>query len=134
MLSEEFELNRIFTVNPKAKIRRNWMQLKMTFPPFCSSAGWGRDCNQCCHLLPKPLAPVGDAPFLQLLVRQLRSQGIRDLVMCTGHLADQVGRGIRRRSQMGRCDSLFEGIAPARNGWCGEIRGMPSVRKLRISW
>lgn len=39
---------------------------------------------------PKPLAPVGDAPFLQLLVRQLRSQGIRRLVMCTGYLADQV--------------------------------------------
>jgi NDP-sugar pyrophosphorylase family protein len=39
---------------------------------------------------PKPLAPVGDAPFLQLLVRQLRSQGIRRLVMCTGHLAEQV--------------------------------------------
>jgi D-glycero-alpha-D-manno-heptose 1-phosphate guanylyltransferase len=39
---------------------------------------------------PKPLALVGNAPFLQLLVRQLRSQGIRHLVMCTGHLADQV--------------------------------------------
>jgi len=39
---------------------------------------------------PKPLAPVGDAPFLQLLVRQLRSQGIRRLIMSTGHLADQI--------------------------------------------
>ncbi len=39
---------------------------------------------------PKPLARVGDAPFLELLIRQLRSQGIRRLVMCTGHLAEQV--------------------------------------------
>ena len=39
---------------------------------------------------PKPLAPVGNAPFLRLLVQQLRSQGIRRLVMCTGHLAAQV--------------------------------------------
>jgi len=39
---------------------------------------------------PKPLAPVGDTPFLQLLVRQLRSQGVRRMVMCTGHLAAQV--------------------------------------------
>jgi NDP-sugar pyrophosphorylase family protein len=38
----------------------------------------------------KPLAPVGDAPFLELLVKQLRLQGIRRLIMCTGHLADQV--------------------------------------------
>jgi D-glycero-alpha-D-manno-heptose 1-phosphate guanylyltransferase len=39
---------------------------------------------------PKPLAPVGDIPFLELVVLQLRSQGIRRLVMCTGHQADQI--------------------------------------------
>lgn len=41
---------------------------------------------------PKVLAPIGDGSFLELLVRQLRSQGIRQLVMCTGYLADQVER------------------------------------------
>jgi len=40
--------------------------------------------------LPKPLASVGNRPFLELLVLQLRHQGIRQLVMCTGHLADQI--------------------------------------------
>ncbi len=39
---------------------------------------------------PKTLAPVGEKSFLELLVRQLRDQGIRQLVMCTGYLADQV--------------------------------------------
>jgi D-glycero-alpha-D-manno-heptose 1-phosphate guanylyltransferase len=39
---------------------------------------------------PKVLASVGEKSFLQLLVRQLRSQGIRRLVMCTGYLADQI--------------------------------------------
>jgi NDP-sugar pyrophosphorylase family protein len=39
---------------------------------------------------PKPLASVGDRPFLELLVRQLRYQGIRRLVLCTGHLANQI--------------------------------------------
>jgi NDP-sugar pyrophosphorylase family protein len=39
---------------------------------------------------PKPLAAVGDRPFLELLIHQLRSQGIRHLVMCTGYLAEQV--------------------------------------------
>ena len=29
-------------------------------------------------------------PFLELLVLQLRSQGVRRIVMCTGHLADQI--------------------------------------------
>src|SRR5712692_2499236 len=39
---------------------------------------------------PKSLACVGNRSFLELLVRQLHSQGIRRLVMCTGYLADQI--------------------------------------------
>ena len=39
---------------------------------------------------PKPLLSVGKTSFLELLVRQLRSQGIRRLIMCTGYLADQI--------------------------------------------
>ncbi len=40
--------------------------------------------------IPKPLASVGDRPFLELLVRQLRYQGIRRLVLCTGYLAHEI--------------------------------------------
>ncbi|MGB6199016.1 MAG: nucleotidyltransferase family protein [Candidatus Acidiferrales bacterium] len=39
---------------------------------------------------PKPMALIGNTPFLELLILQLRSQGIRRMVMCTGHLADQI--------------------------------------------
>jgi D-glycero-alpha-D-manno-heptose 1-phosphate guanylyltransferase len=39
---------------------------------------------------PKALAPIGDRPFLELLIRQLSSQGIRNLILCTGYLADQI--------------------------------------------
>jgi len=39
---------------------------------------------------PKVLASIGQKSFLEFLVRQLRSQGIRRLVMCTGYLADQI--------------------------------------------
>ena len=39
---------------------------------------------------PKPLAPIGDISFLELLILQLRSQGIRHLVMCTGHQAERI--------------------------------------------
>lgn len=44
---------------------------------------------------PKPLAPIGNTPFLRLLVMQLKSQGFRHFVMCTGHLADQVSEEFR---------------------------------------
>ena len=39
---------------------------------------------------PKPLAQIGDISFLELLVLQLRSQGLRHLVMCTGFQASQI--------------------------------------------
>ena len=39
---------------------------------------------------PKPLAVVGDHAFLNLLVGQLQCQGVRQVLMCTGFLADQI--------------------------------------------
>jgi D-glycero-alpha-D-manno-heptose 1-phosphate guanylyltransferase len=39
---------------------------------------------------PKPLAAVGGKSFLELLVGQLRNQGITNLLMCTGYLGEQV--------------------------------------------
>jgi len=39
---------------------------------------------------PKALANVGSRPFLELLVEQLASQGIRNLVLCTGYLAEHI--------------------------------------------
>src|SRR6266496_2667488 len=50
---------------------------------------------------PKPLASVGDRPFLELLVRQLRYQGIRRLVLCTGYLADEIENGFSDGSTWG---------------------------------
>ncbi len=39
---------------------------------------------------PKVLASIGHESFLELLVRELSTQGIRRIVMCTGYLADQI--------------------------------------------
>jgi NDP-sugar pyrophosphorylase family protein len=52
--------------------------------------GFGTRLRSVVPNTPKPLATVGDKSFLELLVRQLRSQGIRRLVFCTGYLADQI--------------------------------------------
>jgi D-glycero-alpha-D-manno-heptose 1-phosphate guanylyltransferase len=50
---------------------------------------------------PKALASVGERPFLQLLVRQLSTQGIRELVMCTGYLAGQIEEAFGDGSELG---------------------------------
>lgn len=52
--------------------------------------GLGTRLREVIPLMPKPLARVGNRPFLELLVRQLVGQGIRDLIMCTGYLAEQI--------------------------------------------
>ncbi|HKD12185.1 MAG TPA: sugar phosphate nucleotidyltransferase [Thermoanaerobaculia bacterium] len=39
---------------------------------------------------PKPLAPVRGRPFAEWLVQSLAEQGIRRIVFCTGHMADQI--------------------------------------------
>jgi NDP-sugar pyrophosphorylase family protein len=40
--------------------------------------------------VPKALIPIGGKPFLQHQIELLKSQGIRDIVLCVGHLAEQV--------------------------------------------
>lgn len=59
-------------------------------PAVLLVGGMGRRLRPILPSTPKPLAPIGNMPFLQLLVLQLRSQGFRRLVMCTGHKADQI--------------------------------------------
>lgn len=38
-------------------------------------------------ILPKPLMPIDDMPILEVLLRQLKSSGVTDIVITVGHLA-----------------------------------------------
>jgi NDP-sugar pyrophosphorylase family protein len=62
----------------------------VNLPAVLLVGGFGTRLQSLLPSTPKPLARVGDAPFLELLIMQLRVQGIRRLVMSTGHLADQI--------------------------------------------
>jgi NDP-sugar pyrophosphorylase family protein len=52
--------------------------------------GLGTRLRSIAPSVPKPLVSLGDKSFLELLVRQLRNQGIRNVVMCTGYLGNQI--------------------------------------------
>lgn len=39
-------------------------------------------------ILPKPLMPIDDMPILEVLLRQMKSAGIRDVVLTVGHLSE----------------------------------------------
>jgi D-glycero-alpha-D-manno-heptose 1-phosphate guanylyltransferase len=59
-------------------------------PALLLVGGKGTRLSSVVPSVPKPIAPVGNKSFLELLVLQLRCQGIRRSVMCTGYLADQI--------------------------------------------
>jgi NDP-sugar pyrophosphorylase family protein len=59
-------------------------------PVLLLVGGMGTRLRSVVPTTPKPLASVGNKSFLHLLAQQLRRQGISQLVMCTGYLADQI--------------------------------------------
>jgi NDP-sugar pyrophosphorylase family protein len=38
-------------------------------------------------VLPKPLIPIGDLPILEIMLRQLKTYGFTDVVLCVGYLS-----------------------------------------------
>jgi D-glycero-alpha-D-manno-heptose 1-phosphate guanylyltransferase len=66
------------------------MSAMLDIPAVLLVGGMGTRLRSVVPSTPKPLASVGGESFLGLLVRQLRYQGIRRLVMCSGYLADQI--------------------------------------------
>lgn len=41
-------------------------------------------------VLPKPLVPVGEYPILEIIIRQLKSSGIEDIIISIGHLPQLI--------------------------------------------
>ena len=39
---------------------------------------------------PKPLMPIGDMPILEIIIRQLKSQGLKDIIITAGHLGELI--------------------------------------------
>ena len=66
------------------------MRLTVDIPALLLVGGMGTRLRSVVPSTPKPLASLGKKSFLELLVRQLRHQGIRQLVMCTGYLAELI--------------------------------------------
>jgi D-glycero-alpha-D-manno-heptose 1-phosphate guanylyltransferase len=65
---------------------------------------------------PKPLAEVGGRTFLELLICQLRSQGIRRIVMCTGYLGNQIEETFGDGEQFGVTITYSQEMQPMGTG------------------
>ena len=54
------------------------------------AGGFGTRIKHLLGDLPKPMAPVSGKPFVEWVVRYLAAQGIRNVILSTGHLAETV--------------------------------------------
>lgn len=63
-----------------------------TTPCVILAGGRGTRLQERMPGLPKVLAPVAGRPFLEHLLRWLARQGFSDVILCTGHLGEQIAQ------------------------------------------
>ena len=73
--------------------------LPMTLPfvAMILAGGLGTRLRQVVSDRPKPLAFVGDVPFLEILVSSLARKGVRDFVLLTGYMGEMIEEHFRNR-------------------------------------
>lgn len=54
------------------------------------AGGKGTRLRHYTTVLPKPLVPVGDYPIMEIILKQLKSFGIKDIIVSTGHLGELI--------------------------------------------
>jgi NDP-mannose synthase len=54
------------------------------------AGGKGSRLRPYTKVLPKPLVPVDDVPIAEIIIRQLKFHGLKNIVISTGHLAELI--------------------------------------------
>lgn len=54
------------------------------------AGGFGRRLRQVVPDVPKPMAPIGGRPFLELLLRSLARKGFSRIILSVGYMAEQI--------------------------------------------
>ena len=54
------------------------------------AGGKGSRLRPYTKILPKPLVPLGDFPISEIIIRQLKFYGLKNIVISTGHMAELI--------------------------------------------
>ena len=65
------------------------------------AGGRGSRLDPFTQILPKPLFPIGGKPIAAILVHQLQSAGVDEIIMCLGYLSDLIRLYFQDGSQFG---------------------------------
>lgn len=83
---------------------------------FLLAGGRGTRLLPYTTILPKPLVPVGDLPVMEILLRQLARDGIREIIVSVGYLAGLIEAYFGDGSRLGvrlRYQREFEALGTA---------------------
>src|SRR3954452_10656686 len=91
-------------------------------PPFAILlGGLATRMGELTRTIPKALLPVADEPFIAHQLRLLQREGVSHVVLCAGHLADQIEAFVGDGSRFGlRVDFSLDG--PVLLGTGGALR------------
>lgn len=87
---------------------------------FILCGGLGTRLRSVVSDVPKSMAKIGSRPFLEVQLLQLRSQGIRRVVLGTGYLSEQIEGYFQDGSSLGLAITYSRETAPLGTG--GAIR------------
>ncbi|HET6881188.1 MAG TPA: nucleotidyltransferase family protein [Pirellulales bacterium] len=97
-------MNASATIHRQVNQRRVWAKLAHSASSACAvvlAGGLGTRIRHLYPDLPKPMAPVAGAPFVEWVVRYLQGQGVTQFVVSLGHLAEVAEEYFATRSEQG---------------------------------
>ena len=78
-------------------------------------------------ILPKPLMPIGEYPIIEILVRQLIAQGITDLTLTVGYLAELIRAYFHNRPSLTEKLKLSYVTEETPTGTAGSLALVPGL-------
>ncbi|MGD9817313.1 MAG: sugar phosphate nucleotidyltransferase, partial [Desulfomonilaceae bacterium] len=66
------------------------MTTKLPITAFILAGGMGSRLKPVVWDRPKPLAPIGQKPFLEILIDSIIRKGIQSIVLLTGFMSEQI--------------------------------------------
>ncbi len=89
---------------------------QLPFTAFILAGGLGLRLRPVVSDRPKPMAAVGDTPFLEILIDSLARKGVRDFVLLTGFRGEMIEDHFHRLEQDGISIKFSQEAAPLGTG------------------
>jgi NDP-sugar pyrophosphorylase family protein len=89
------------------------------------AGGKGRRMAPYTQIFPKPLMPIGDKPILEILLRQMKRAGVREVTLTVGYLADFLRLFFQDGKRLGLKINYIQEKTPL--GTSGPLANVPGL-------